>query len=55
MEARRPPKQALLGRARCKQKLGDPAGASADFERYRREFPGDPLGGRSGAGPAGTH
>jgi hypothetical protein len=52
--ARRPPKQALLGRARCKQKLGDTAGAASDFDRYRREFPGDPLSGRSGAAPAGT-
>jgi len=42
-EARRPPKQALLGRALCKQKLGDTAGANADFDRYRREFPDDPL------------
>jgi hypothetical protein len=42
-EARRPPKQALLGRAMCKQKLGDAAGANADFDRYRHEFPGDPL------------
>jgi hypothetical protein len=40
-ESRRPPKTALLGRARCKQKLGDLAGAQADFDRYRREFPGD--------------
>jgi hypothetical protein len=40
-ESRRPPKTALLGRARCKQKLGDLAGAQADFERYRREFPSD--------------
>jgi len=42
-EAQRPPKQALFGRALCKQRLGDTAGANADFERYRREFPGDPL------------
>jgi len=42
-EAQRPPKQALLGRALCKQKLGDTAGARADFDRYRREFPGAPL------------
>jgi hypothetical protein len=41
-QSRRPPKPALLGRARCKQKLGDTAGARADFDRYRREFPGDP-------------
>jgi hypothetical protein len=40
-ESRRPPRNALLGRARCKQKLGDLAGARADFDRYRREFPGD--------------
>jgi hypothetical protein len=42
-ESRRPPKQALLGRARCKQKLGDAAGAEADLDRYRREFPDSPL------------
>ena len=42
-ESRRPPKQALLGRARCKQQLGDVAGAQADLARYRREFPDDPL------------
>ena len=28
-----------LGRARCKQQLGDVAGAQADFARYQREFP----------------
>jgi len=39
----RPNKQALLGRALCKQKLGDTASAKADFDRYRREFPNDPL------------
>ena len=39
-EARRPPKQALLGRARCKQKLGDEAGAQVDFDRYRRQLGG---------------
>jgi hypothetical protein len=36
--APRPPKQALLGRARCKQRMGDPLGALADFEAYRREY-----------------
>ena len=36
-------KQALFGRAVCRQKLGDEAGAHADLERYRREFPGDPA------------
>ena len=41
-EARRPPKKALLGRALCRQKLGDTAGAAADFDRLRREFPDDP-------------
>ena len=35
-------KQALFGRALCRQKLGDGAGARADVERYRREFPSDP-------------
>jgi hypothetical protein len=43
IEARRPPKKALLGRALCKQKLGDAAGAAADFERFRHEFPDDPV------------
>jgi hypothetical protein len=41
-DSRRPPKAALLGRARCKQQVGDQAGAQADFDRYRREFPGVP-------------
>jgi hypothetical protein len=40
-EAPRPPKRALLGRAHCRDKLGDSAGAKADRERYRREFPGE--------------
>ena len=34
--------QALFGRAMCRGKLGDSAGARADVERYRREFPTDP-------------
>jgi predicted Zn-dependent protease len=38
----RPSKQALLGRAQCKQKLGDPKGAQADLDRVHREFPGEP-------------
>jgi len=38
-EAPRPPKRALLGRAHCREKLGDSAGARSDRERYRREFP----------------
>jgi hypothetical protein len=42
-DAGRPLRQALLGRALCKRQLGDTAGANADFSRYRREFPGDPL------------
>jgi len=42
-DAPRPPKRALLGRAQCKQKLGDTAGATADLDRFRREFPGEPL------------
>jgi hypothetical protein len=41
-EARRPPKRALLGRALCKQKLGDTAGATADLDRIRRESSDDP-------------
>jgi hypothetical protein len=35
-------RQALFGRALCRKKLGDSAGAQADIERYRREFPTDP-------------
>ena len=35
-------RQALYGRALCRKKLGDTAGAQADVERYRREFPSDP-------------
>jgi len=35
-------RQALFGRALCRKKLGDSAGARADIERYRREFPTDP-------------
>jgi hypothetical protein len=35
-------RQALFGRAMCRKKLGDRAGAQADVERYRREFPADP-------------
>ena len=34
-------RQALYGRALCRKKLGDTAGAQADVERYRREFPSD--------------
>jgi len=36
---RRPPKQALLGRASCREKLGDHVGAQADLDRARREHP----------------
>jgi hypothetical protein len=36
---RRPPKQALLGRASCRGKLGDHVGAQADLDRARREYP----------------
>jgi hypothetical protein len=43
-QARRPPKAALWGRARCREKLGDTAGADADLERFHREFPEDPRG-----------
>ena len=39
----RPPKQALLGRAQCKQKLGDSKGAQADLDRLHREFPAEPA------------
>jgi hypothetical protein len=41
-ESRQPDRQALFGRALCRKQLGDPAGARADLERYRREFPADP-------------
>ena len=41
--SKQPDRQALFGRALCRKKLGDTAGARADAERYRREFPGDPL------------
>jgi hypothetical protein len=44
--ALRPSKQALQGRAQCKQKLGDALGAKADLERLNREFPGTGLGTR---------
>ena len=42
-KAQPPPKRALLGRAACKQNLGDEAGGRADFERYHREYPDEPL------------
>jgi hypothetical protein len=38
----RPSKQALFGRAQCKQKLGDIQGAQADLDRFHREFPSKP-------------
>jgi hypothetical protein len=38
---RRPPKQALLGRASCRENLGDHVGAQADLDRARREYPID--------------
>ena len=38
-EAGRTDKQALLGRASCRERLGDTNGARLDRERYRREFP----------------
>jgi hypothetical protein len=41
-ESRQPDRQALFGRALCRKQLGDSAGARADLERYRREFPTDP-------------
>ena len=41
-KARQADRQALFGRAMCRGKLGDSAGARADVERYRREFPTDP-------------
>lgn len=41
--ARQTDRQALVGRARCRQQLGDVAGMRADIERLRREFPGQAL------------
>jgi tetratricopeptide (TPR) repeat protein len=41
-ESRRTERQSLFGRALCRKQLGDSAGAAADLERYRREFPTDP-------------
>jgi hypothetical protein len=41
-KSRHADRQALFGRALCRKKLGDSAGARADVERYRREFPTDP-------------
>ena len=39
--AKQADRQALFGRAMCRKKVGDSAGARADVERYRREFPSD--------------
>ncbi len=39
----RPSKPALLGRAQCKQKLGDAKAAQADMDRLQREFPAKPA------------
>jgi hypothetical protein len=39
--AKQADRQALFGRAMCRKKVGDKAGARADVERYRREFPTD--------------
>jgi hypothetical protein len=36
-------RRALVGRALCRQQLGDAAGARADVERLRKEFPNQPL------------
>lgn len=41
-ESGQPERQALFGRAVCRRQLGDTAGAQADLERFRREFPTDP-------------
>ena len=41
-EAGRADVQALLGRASCREKLGDGAGARADRARYRWDFPSAP-------------
>lgn len=36
-------RQALIGRALCRKKLGDLAGARADIQRLREQFPNDRL------------
>ena len=41
-EAGRADRQALLGRATCRERLGDVGGARADRERYRQEASGAP-------------
>lgn len=38
-----PSKAALLGRAICRKRLGDAAGAQLDMQRVRQEFPDDPA------------
>jgi hypothetical protein len=38
---RRPPKQALLGRAACREQLGDHVGAQADLQSARSAHPGE--------------
>jgi hypothetical protein len=38
-----PDRQALLGRALCRKRLGDGQGSAADVQRLQREFPGQPL------------
>jgi hypothetical protein len=40
--ARRPDEQALYGRAVCRSRTGDKAGAQADFSLYQRQFPSGP-------------
>jgi hypothetical protein len=40
-DARRPPRQALHGRAMCYEKLGDTERARADRDRYQRELQGE--------------
>ena len=42
-EPGRKDKQALLGRAHCRETMGDTQGAQADRERYRQESPATPA------------
>lgn len=43
--SRQTDRQALIGRARCRKKLGDGAGSRADIDRLRRDFPDQALPG----------
>lgn len=43
--------RALFGRASCRARLGDSAGAEADRQRYLSEYPHGPAAGRLLSGP----